>query len=64
MHKFLLTAQQGQSGGILQHKVEIASITHTVRLLGQPFPVAFTSKGEKKNPGYLKSHWTNNQITF
>lgn len=31
-------------------------------LLGQPCPVAFTSKGE--NPLYLKGLWTDNLITF
>lgn len=57
-----LDCSAGQSDEILRCRMERSPLGHRLRLLGQPSPIDFTSKGE--NSIYLNSPRTNNLITF
>lgn len=57
-----LDCSAGQSDAILRCRMERSPLGHRLRLLGQPSPIDFTSKGE--NSIYLNSPGTNNLTTF
>lgn len=57
-----LDCSAGQSDEILQRRMERSPLGHRLRLLRQPSPVDFTSKGE--NSVYPNGPRTNNLLTF
>lgn len=57
-----LDCSAGQSDEILRRRMERSPLGHRLRLLRQPSPIDFTSKGE--NSVYPNGSWTNNLLTF